>query len=112
MTSKFEDRFLAYMNAIRGIMNLDRVLNGAILIAEVKANNRDRELSKEEAYEAMLVVADKLRTNNPFDDIDSFYQMYMQMEDVPDWEQLLYNGLRYDRAGSILVPDALLSVMK
>ena len=112
MTGKMEDRFLAYMNAFRGIMNLDHMLTGTILVAEVKANNKGRDLSKEEAYEAMLVVADKLRTNNPFEDIDSFYQMYTQVEEDPDWEQLLYNGLRYDRAGSILVPDALLSVMK
>ncbi len=107
-----KDRMMAYYNALRGSMDLDRLLTGAMLVAETKAENKGKELSKEEAYEAMLLVADTLRESNPFRNPEEFYRAYMQMDDNPNWEQLLYNGLIYDRMGSIIVPDALLSVMK
>ena len=107
MAARYEDRIMVYANALRGMMGLNRMLDGAMLIAETKTANKGRELSKEEAYEAMLVVADRLRTSNPFENQDDFYQAYLQMDENPDWEQLLYSGLKYDRMGSILVPDAL-----
>lgn len=111
MAARHEDRIMVYANALRGIMGLNRMLDSAMLIAETKTANKGRELSKDEAYEAMLVVADRLRTANPFENQDDFYQAYLQMDENPDWEQLLYSGLKYDRMGSILVPDALLAQM-
>jgi len=111
MSGNTQDRLFAYMNALRGAMGLEQMLNSAMLAAETKAQNSDKELSKEEAYEAMLVVADKLRTPNPFKDPDEFYQAYQNMDESPDWERLLYDGIKYDRMGSVLIPAVLLSKM-
>ena len=82
-----------------------------MLVAETKAQNPGKDLSKEEAYEAMLVVADKLCTSNPFKNPDAFYRTYLNMDENPDWEQLLCDGIKYDRMGSITIPSVLLSKM-
>lgn len=106
-----QKRLFAYVSALRGVMSLRQTMNGLMLISETKAENSGKKLTKEEAYEAMLVVADKLRTQNPFTDIDVFFQAYQQMSEEPDWEELLYIGFKYDRMGSVLVPGVLLSKM-
>lgn len=111
MAANFEDRMWMYMNALRGTMNLEGMLNSAMLVAETKTEHKGEELSKEEAYEAMLLVADRLHTSNPFRNQEDFYRAYLQMEEGPDWEVLLYNGLKYERMGSVITPEALLSQM-
>ena len=111
MPTNAEERIWLYANALKGAMGLDRMLVSAMLVAETKAEYKGRDLTKEGAYEAMLIVADKLQTTNPFKDPEQFYKAYEQMSDSPDWEQLLYEGMKYDKLGSILVPDALLPEM-
>ena len=107
----FDERMRAYMNALKGTMGTDRFLNGVILVAETKNNNKGKELSKVEAYEEMLLAADKLSIPNPFTGIEDFYQLYIQLNESQDWEQLLYYSLNNARSGVFLVPKALLSVM-
>ena len=103
--------YLKYTSDLRDVLNLDRLLTSAMLVAETKAQTAGKSLSKEESYEAMLLVADNLRTPNPFKNVESFYRAYQNISDNPDWEQLLFTGLRYDRMGSILIPKVLLSKM-
>ncbi len=112
MTKTKKTNSWTYYNAFRGIMGVEEALTGAVLIAETKAENKDRELDKEEAYEAMLIIAGKLREPNPFKDVSQFYRAYLELEDTPDWEELLYNSIANERYGSILVPEALTTVME
>lgn len=101
-----------YYNALRGMMGTNQAIAAAMLTAETKAENKERDLNKEEAYEAMLIVAGKLRESNPFANAEQFYQVYLQMDAEPDWEELLYSSLEYDRYGSILVPKPLMEIME
>ena len=68
MPTNAEERIWLYANALKGAMGLDRMLVSAMLVAETKAEYKGRDLTKEGAYEAMLIVADKLQTTNPFKD--------------------------------------------
>ncbi len=96
---------------LQRIMDAERVLDCAILAAETKFESVSKIKSKKAAYEAMLLVADKLRVSNAFDNSDEFYQVYQQMDDHTDWERLLYDGLNTDRSRTPLVPGVLFSVM-
>jgi type I restriction enzyme M protein len=112
MTESKKDMAWSYYNSIRGSLNPERLLECMTLMTEVKKECKNKkELSKEKAYEIMLTIADKLRTTNPFESRDQFYQMFYQMTDEPDWEALLYNTLKYDRVGSGLVPKVLIEEM-
>lgn len=111
MTTRMEDRLMKYANALRGAMPLDKFLDGAMLIFETKKELTNKGTSKEAAYEAMLLIADKLRIQNPFENADRFYSILNEVDADPDWEELLYKGILYDKMGSILVPKALLAKM-
>lgn len=112
MAGRVEDRMWAYLNAMRGMMGLDQMISGAILVAETKAENIGKELNKEEAYEAMLVVTGKMREANPFKDADEFYQAYLQVGENPNWENLLYQSIVSERYGSVLIPTPLMEIME
>ncbi len=111
MSARMEDRMWAYYSRLRGVMSVDQMISGAILVAETKAENKGKELNKEEAYEAMLIVAGKMREINPFKDADDFYQAYLQVDENPDWEKLLYQSIANERYGSFLTPTPLMGVM-
>jgi hypothetical protein len=107
-----EDRMWAYFNMVRGEMNMDQMISGVILVAETKAENKGKELNKEEAYEAMLITADKMHEVNPFKGPDDFYQAYLQVDENPDWEKLLYQSMESERYGSTLIPAPLMQIME
>ncbi|MCR4638245.1 restriction endonuclease subunit S [Ruminococcus sp.] len=111
MDEQFAGKMWAYMNSLRGTMNIEDALVGAMLVAEMKMKYKQKSLSKEDAYESMLLVADELHTANPFKSQDDFYRAFLQMDDAPDWEALLYNALKYERMGLIITPEVLLSQM-
>ncbi len=111
MDTRVEERMWAYYSRLRGAMSVDQMISGAILVAETKAENKGKELNKEEAYEAMLIVAGKMREVNPFKNSDDFYQAYLQVDENPDWEKLLYQSIEYERYGTTLVPAPLMKVM-
>ena len=111
MNARVEDRMWAYYSRLRGVMSVEQMISGAILVAETKAENKGKELNKEEAYEAMLIVAGKMREVNPFKDADDFYQAYLQVDENPDWEKLLYQSIANERYGSFLTPPPLMGVM-
>ena len=111
MNTRAQEKMWAYYNRLRGAMSIDQMISGAILVAETKAENKGKELNKEEAYEAMLIVAGKMREVNPFENSDDFYQAYLQVDENPDWERLLYQSIEYEKYGSILVPTPLMKVM-
>lgn len=106
-----EDRLMKYANDLRGVMPVDKYLDGVMLISETKKELADKEVSKEAAYEAMLLKADKLRIQNPFENVDSFYDAFQNIDADPDWEGLLYRGILNDKMGAILVPEVLLKKM-
>ena len=106
MNTRAQEKMWAYYNRLRGAMSIDQMISGAILVAETKAENKGKELNKEEAYEAMLIVAGKMREVNPFENSDDFYQAYLQVDENPDWE-----SIEYEKYGSILVPTPLMKVM-
>ena len=93
MNTRAQEKMWAYYNRLRGAMSIDQMISGAILVAETKAENKGKELNKEEAYEAMLIVAGKMREVNPFENSDDFYQAYLQVDENPDWERLLYQSI-------------------
>ncbi len=111
MSASMEDRMWAYFDGLRGKMSVEQIFAGAILAAETKAEHRGEELSKTEAYRAMLVVADKMHEPNPFTNEDDFYQRYLQINENLDWEMLLHQCLVSGRIGSILTPASLMRVM-
>jgi type I restriction enzyme M protein len=111
MNTAQEDRMWAYYSRLRGVMSVDQMITGAMLVAETKAENKGKELNKEEAYEAMLIVSGKMREVNPFKGADDFYQAYLQVDENPDWEKLLYQSIEYERYGSLLVPSPLMKEM-
>ena len=111
MDTRVEDSMWAYYSRLRGAMSVDQMISGAILAAETKAENKGKELNKEETYKAMLIVAGKMREVNPFKNADDFYQAYLQMAENPDWEKLLFQSIEYERYGSTLVPTPLMKVM-
>ncbi|MCH4000633.1 MAG: restriction endonuclease subunit S [Lachnospiraceae bacterium] len=111
MAATREERMWAYMNGLRSIMGSNKMISGAMLVAETKAENRGKDLAGQEAYDAMLVVADNLHVANPFDSIEQFEQAYLQIDENPDWEGLLHQSLSYEAYGSILVPEPLMKIM-
>ena len=111
MDTRVEDSMWAYYSRLRGAMSVDQMISGAILAAETKAENKGKELNKEETYKSMLIVAGRMREVNPFKNADDFYQAYLQMAENPDWEKLLFQGIEYERYGSTLVPTPLMKVM-
>ena len=111
MDTRVEDSMWVYYSRFRGAMSVDQMISGAILVAETKAENKGKELNKEEMYEAMLIVAGKMREVNPFKNADDFYQAYLQVTENPDWEKLLFQSIEYERYGSALVPAPLIKVM-
>ena len=111
MATSQEERIWMYYNALRGAMAPTRMLEGALLVAETKAQNNNENMEKEAAYEAMLVVADKLRVQNPFPDVDTFYQAYKSLSDTPDWERMLYQYLSFEGMYTILAPAPLTEEM-
>lgn len=70
MDMRVGKRMWAYYSRLRGAMSLDQMISDAILVAETKAKNKGKELNKEEAYEAMLIVVGKMREINPFKNSD------------------------------------------
>ena len=109
-TPRGKDNWM-YFNVLRGTMAPGRMLEGALLVAETKAQNKNEVMKKETAYEAMLVVADKLRVQNPFPDPDAFYQVYTSLSDTPDWEEMLHQYLSLDGMYTTLVPAPLMEEM-
>jgi len=112
MSGTQKDRIWMYYNSLRGTMDTSKMITGAMLVAETKSENRGKELNKEEAYEAMLVVTGKLHAGNPFKSVDQFYQAYMQVDENPDWENLLHQGFENGNYGVIMAPDPLMKVME
>ncbi|MGI6110019.1 MAG: N-6 DNA methylase [Eubacteriaceae bacterium] len=102
-----EDRIYSRMSSSMGSENM---LNGAILVTETRNENKT-EMSKEEAYKAMLLVADKLHMPNPFQDRNQFYQTYSELDENPDWEKLLYIAFQGESTKSALVPNVLFQEM-
>ena len=111
MAATQEERMWLYMNALRGVMEPSKMISGAMLVAETKAENRGKDMDKQEAYDAMLVIAGNLHVTNPFESIDQFEQAYLQVDENPDWEGLLYQSLSYEKYGTILVPEPLMKIM-
>ena len=111
MATAQEEKIWMYYNALRGTMAPTRMLEGALLVAETKAQNNNENMEKEAAYEAMLVVADKLRVQNPFPDVDTFNQAYKSLSDTPDWERMLYQYLSFEGMYTILAPAPLTEEM-
>ena len=109
-TPRGKDNWM-YFNVLRGTMAPGRMLEGALLVAQTKAQNKNEVMKKETAYEAMLVVADKLRVQNPFPDPDAFYQAYTSLSDTPDWEEMLHQYLSLDGMYTTLVPAPLMEEM-
>lgn len=111
MAANQEERMWMYANALRGIMTPSKMISGAMLIAETKAENHGKDMDRQEAYDAMLVVADNLHVANPFESIDQFEQAYLQIDEHPDWESLLHQSLAYESFGSIFIPEPLMKIM-
>lgn len=111
MANKMEDRLWAYLNMFRGIMKPAQMLEGTLLITEVKAANPDKDLDRDSSYEAMLVLADKLQVRNPFTDPDAFFQAYQQIDGEPDWEDMMYRYLGMEGFYMILTPTVLMKEM-
>lgn len=111
MDMKAEERLWANFDRLRVEMSVEQMIIGAILAAETKAENKGKDLNREEAYEAMLIVAGKMREINPFKNSDDFYQAYLLVDENPDWEKLLYRGLEFERCRVTLVPAPLMKIM-
>lgn len=100
-----------YYDSLRGITTPDHMLEGLMLAAETKSANANGNLSSEAAYDEMVILADKFRVLNPFPDKETFYRVYEQIDDEPDWEQMLYQHEMHSRSYAMLVPDALMEKM-
>lgn len=111
MAGNRTNRMSDYYKRLSGQMPPGDMLNGAMLAAETKAQNAGQKFSEIEAFEAMLRVAADTQIPNPYKDISAFFFAYMAMESEPDWEDLLYEGLKYMNAGRMLVPEVLSSLM-
>ena len=107
MDMRAEDKY----SRLRLVMSGEQMISGAILAAETKYENKGKDLNKDEAYEAMLIVAGKMREVNPFKNSDDFYQFYLLVDENPDWEELLYQSLEYEKYRVTLVPTPLMKIM-
>jgi len=111
MTEINKTKIWSYYSMLRGAMGINRVLEAVLLIYEVKTGHKDAYLSADEAYESMLMAADRLSISNPFANKRLFYDAYMSSDEEIDWEALLYNDLQYGSMYSALVPTALMAEM-
>ena len=111
MSGKMEDRLVAYYNGMQGRADLEKRFIKAVLISEVKTANKGRDITKEEAYEAMRLAADNLHIQDPFEGIGDFYQAYIHEFENLHWEDDLYYVMKVGRQGAGLVPDLLFTLM-
>ena len=113
MRTTSENRMWSYVNALRGTMMPDRMLESMLLISEVKSRSTGK-LTKETAYQAMLAAADALHISNPFKDEDQFFEAYRALQNDTtemDWEMALLQNQTYVRRGQLVIPECLLNEM-
>lgn len=83
------NRFMAYAGVLRGVVSTDDYITATVLINEIKKNNKDSDgFDADQAYAALLEVADRIGVKNPFRDKDHFFYLFQQSNGSKklDWE--------------------------
>lgn len=112
MNKSMESRLIAYWNVMRGAVTSNDYIAAMVLVREVKKRLRGLtdDVNSDQAYAALLEVADGMGVGNPFGDKNHFFLVYKESQrfDKLDWEGAIARTASASRMS--VLPTALVDV--
>lgn len=108
MRNTVNNRLYEGMNVMRAIIKTDQMIPAFLLINEVRQAIEKGDIAEtsDELYSLLLVIADNKGIQNPFDDSDQFYRVFLNVTGQIPWEQALM--LDYQSYKQPTLPEVLI----
>lgn len=112
MNKDAETKLMTYWNMMRGAVASDDYITATVLLSEVKKHLRNQNDAEtvDQAYTALLEVADAIGARNPFIDKNHFFLIYRESKrfEKLDWEGAIAKDAAVSRMP--VLPTALVDV--